>query len=78
MLCIMHWLGGTDYFCLDNVKAMHYVLVCWEEPSFSPGVLKVIKRYNNLDEGMYKAMYSTGYTPHILWVTKKSIKLAIL
>ena len=31
--------------------------------------LRKIKKMNNLEEGMYKAMYPTGCIPQILWVT---------
>ena len=40
--------------------------------------LRKIKRDNNFDESICKAMYPTGCIPQVLWVTKKSIKLAIL
>ena len=40
--------------------------------------LRQIKKYNNLDEGMYKAMYSTGSVPPSFMGYPKSIKQAIL
>ena len=32
--------------------------------------LRKIKKENNLEEGMYKAMYPTDCVPQVLWVTK--------
>ena len=32
--------------------------------------LRKIKKDNNLDEGMYKAMYPTSCTPQVLWDTQ--------
>ena len=35
-------------------------------------MLRRIRRETNMDEGMYKTMYPTSCTPHVLWVTKNS------
>ena len=33
-------------------------------------MLRRIKKETDMEEGMYKTMYPTGFTPYVLWVTQ--------